>query len=87
MRNFYTALDFEDNLILIGVNQGSSKRAKAYIDGSLDPPSKNGMTIVIVSLVLLVIFAVAVAFYIKQSQKANKPARVGSQSEDLPEGE
>lgn len=31
LRNFYTALDFEHNFIMIGVNNGSSERAKAYI--------------------------------------------------------
>ena len=31
LRNFYTALDFDNNLIMIGVNAFSTQGAKAYI--------------------------------------------------------
>jgi hypothetical protein len=39
LRNFYAALDFDNNLILLGINKNSSDRAKAYIDGRISNPT------------------------------------------------
>lgn len=38
LRNFYTALDYDENLIIMGVNNGSSDRAKAIINGKVNNP-------------------------------------------------
>jgi len=66
LRNFYTALDFDNNLILMGINKGASDRAKAYIDGRISNPYRSGgMTIGVVIVILLIAFAVAIIFYFK----------------------
>jgi len=76
LRNFYTALDFDNNLILMGVNKGASDRAKAYIDGSISNPHRSrGMTIGIIIVILLIAFAVAIIFYFKQHKKVEKRKR------------
>ena len=70
LRNFYTALDYDNNLILMGINKGSSERAKAYIDGKISNPYRSGgMTIGVVIVILLIAFAVAIIFYFKQHRQ------------------
>jgi hypothetical protein len=69
LRNFYTGLDFDNNIILIGVNRGSSNRAKAYIFGELlNPYRSNGVTVSIIIVILLIAFGFAIVFYFKQSR-------------------
>jgi hypothetical protein len=41
LRNFYTALDYEQNLIMIGPNAFSSQGAKAFIQGKVNNPFKS----------------------------------------------
>jgi len=54
---------------MMGINKGSSDRAKAYIKGYLSNPYKsNGMTIGVVIVIMLILFAVALIFYFKQSR-------------------
>ena len=67
LRNFYTALDFDNNLVLMGVNRGSSSRAKAYINGELSNPyrTSNGVTVSIIIVILLIAFGFAIVFYFK----------------------
>lgn len=66
LRNFYTALDYDNNLILMGINKGASTRAKAYIDGTIsNPASSGGMTIGIVIVIMLVGFGIAIICYFK----------------------
>jgi len=68
LRNFYTALDYDNNLILIGVNAGSSKDNATKISGKIDnpvnlPKANNSYWWVII-LVFVVLFAVAVVFFV-----------------------
>ena len=38
MRNFYTALDFDNDMIILGVNSGQADNAKSEIFGHADNP-------------------------------------------------
>lgn len=38
MRNFYTALDFDNDLVIIGINSGQADNAKAVMFGHTDNP-------------------------------------------------
>jgi len=71
LRNFYTALDFDNNLILMGVNKGSSDKAKAYIKGELSNPYRvsNGVTVSIIAVILLLVCGLGIVFYFKQNKQ------------------
>ena len=73
MRNFYTALDYDQNLIIIGVNKGSSDSAKARLIGKIYNPFKHiqskGGAMAAVTIVLLCLFSVAVAFFVKAKKE------------------
>ena len=60
MRNFYTVLDYDDDLIAIGVNKGSAGLAKAEIEGHRDNPKlqKHQNLLGAFFLVLLVVFII-----------------------------
>lgn len=76
LRNFYTALDFDNNLILIGVNKGSSLDNRAKIRGKIDnpvnPPSKPNSYWWVIILIFILAFVVAVAFFVHQSNQHKK---------------
>uniref|UniRef100_A0A7S3FWG8 Peptidase A1 domain-containing protein n=1 Tax=Strombidium rassoulzadegani TaxID=1082188 RepID=A0A7S3FWG8_9SPIT len=76
LRNFYVALDYELNFINIGVNAGSSERAKAYIEGRAlrpnDDGSNTGARLAIILTVLLTMFSIAIIFFIKGSRELKK---------------
>lgn len=73
LRNFYTALNFDQNLIMIGVNKGSSNLAKATIIGEAYNPfaeaDKSGAGLAIVLILLLVMFSIAILFFLKANQQ------------------
>lgn len=75
LRNFYTALNFDQNLIMIGVNKGSSDLAKATIIGEAYNPfaeaDKSGAGLGFVIILLLLMFSTAILFFLK----ANKIGR------------
>jgi len=68
LRNFYVGLDYAENEILIGVNAGSSDRARATILGRLPNPNNQGLMTGIVVLILLVLFGLAIVFYFKNQE-------------------
>ena len=57
-------------MIMIGVNKGSSDKAKAYIDGDLtNPMSESGSpTLAIIIVLLLVAIAIGTIFYFKHAK-------------------
>ena len=56
-------------MILLGVNKGSSDKAKAYIDGDLPDPFLTGApTLAIIIVVLLIAVAIVIIFYFKSSK-------------------
>jgi hypothetical protein len=67
LRNFYTALDFDKNLIMIGLNKGSDALASS-ISGKVEDPWKRGDEVLVhyyilgiilgASLLLIIIFLV-----------------------------
>ena len=73
LRNFYTALDYDQNLIIIGVNKGSSDSAKAELIGKIYNPfkhiQKNGGAMAAVLICLLCLFSVAIAFFVKAKKE------------------
>jgi len=68
LKNFYTALDFDKDLIIIGVNKGSSAQASATIDGHVGNPYKKAVrrnwSGTFILILFLVIIGVAVFYYI-----------------------
>ena len=87
LRNFYTALDYDQNLIIIGVNKGSSDSAKAELIGKIYNPFKHiknkGGAMAAVLICLLCLFSVAIAFFVKakkEQAEVNNGAPVSSSS-------
>ena len=77
MRNFYTALDYDNNLIWMGVNKGSSDIAKAIISGHVSNPfakKSKALSVVwqIVIVVFVIIFIAAVGIFVYQNRKLDK---------------
>jgi len=73
LRNFYTALDYDKNLIMIGPNAHSSQGAKAYIEGRVENPFKPqtgvGLKIGWFIVIILSLTAGAVFYYVKNNKK------------------
>lgn len=67
LRNFYTVLDYDDDLIAIGVNKGSAGLAKAEIEGHRENPKtkhKSNLGLGTFLLVLLVVFLIVGFVYL-----------------------
>jgi hypothetical protein len=81
LRNFYTGLDYDENLIMIGVNKGSSDTAKAELIGKIYNPYKHvdapgGGSVAVVLCFFLVLFAMAVLYIVKaKSQEREEEHR------------
>ena len=82
LRNFYTVLDYDNDLIAIGVNKGSAELVKAEIEGHRANPKLNGnnrSSLGTFLLVLLVVFILVGGLYlilwrrdvVKNRRKAN----------------
>lgn len=92
LRNFYTALDYDSDLIVIGVNRGSAHLAKATVVGHrANPflPKEGGSVAAVFVIVIVVVVAVvaAVAFVLRRRELAKKKARqaLAEQEEGLVE--
>lgn len=79
LRNFYTALDYEQNLIIIGVNAGASDLAKAEIDGKVYNPFKEsskgnegGIASLLFIFLLIIIVIIAFWYFMKQEEHKQK---------------
>jgi hypothetical protein len=66
LRNFYTALDYENDLIILGVNTGMENVARAKVRGHIYNPFKPRFTAFKIMLVFIFIAIVAasIAFYV-----------------------
>ena len=72
LRNFYTGLDFDKNLIVIGVNQGTTH---ATIFGkSVNPYAKETNVAAIVVVVVFMITLFSIAFYCYYKAKKEEEA-------------
>jgi hypothetical protein len=76
MRNFYTGLDFDNDLIILGVNAGSSDRAKAVIYGHTDNPyyfpnpvRRSTPVGLIVFLVMFTLFSFGLLYFVYEKRK------------------
>lgn len=68
LRNFYTALDFDKDLIVIGVNRGSAQLAKATLKGHKANPylkkPKSNVAVIFVVVIFIVLAVVTLAFFV-----------------------
>lgn len=69
LRNFYTALDYDADLIVIGVNRGSAQLAKATLVGHRANPLKSkkehsSVAAILITFCLLVLGTLAAVFFI-----------------------
>ena len=79
MRNFYTALDYDNNLIIVGANKGSSEKNRATIHGKIDNPvfpneKKNQYWWILIVMMILA-FVIACGFFLHQDKKAKTQRR------------
>ena len=69
LRNFYTGLDFENDMLLIGINKGSTG---AEFNGKLENPNKpsegNGAVLLVITFIIVMI-AVAVTCFVRFKRK------------------
>ena len=78
LRNFYTALDFEKDLIMIGVNKGSSMHASAEIFGHNKNPYKEeteddkSVAIGVLVLIYLLMCTTAFIYFFVEKKKIDK---------------
>ena len=68
LRNFYTGLDFENNMLLIGINKGATA---AELHGKSENPFKpregNGAVLFVITFIIVMI-AVAVACFVRSKR-------------------
>lgn len=72
LRNFYTGLDYDQNLIMIGANAYSSDAAKAQIRGKAKNPFAHDPSAgpwVAIILVVIVMFGLAIFFYLRAKKQ------------------
>jgi cbb3-type cytochrome oxidase subunit 3 len=81
LRNFYTGLDFENNMLLIGINQGTTS---AELHGKAENPFKpregNGAVLFVITFIIVMI-AVAVACFVR-SKRNEQDSLVNFSEED-----
>ena len=82
LRNFYTALDFDKDVIMIGVNKGSAMHASAQIYGETNNPYKDtpdeDRSVVMGVLVLFYLLMCTAAFiyFFVEKRKINKMSSI-----------
>jgi hypothetical protein len=85
LRNFYTALDFDNNLIIIGLNKGAQKipkkgaAAKSYIQGKVQnpfyrPPEMHGLSLIIIMIVIVCLLVFLYLITGRRPKGENEPA-------------
>ena len=71
LRNFYTGLDFENNMLVIGLNKGTTT---ASLQGKAENPFKpkegNGAILFVITFII-VMFAIAVACFVRSRRLEN----------------
>lgn len=76
MRNFYTALDYDENLIIMGVNKNIPERDRPTMEGTALNPNMNTKShkgfIVWIFVILTILFGIALVFYIKANKELKK---------------
>lgn len=88
LRNFYTAFDFDNDLIIIGLNRGTDHALKAGIDGHRANPfkksAKGNSAGIFILMLFLTLVAVAVVYFVLQRREKIKKKK---QSEIPPTAE
>ena len=85
LRNFYTGLDFENNLVLIGINKGTTN---ASLQGRLENPYKvksGGGAILFIITFIIIMLIIAIACYVrsKKLEKVNCHAISHIKADDM----
>jgi hypothetical protein len=82
LRNFYTGLDYENNLVLIGVNEGSTT---AMMTGEAPDPNRKrktaGATVWVVLFIISMI-AISIALFVRQQKVQQKTVSFSHLSAD-----
>lgn len=68
LRNFYTGLDYENNLIILGVNKGTTS---AYLTGEAPDPNRPRKTMgatIWVILFIITMIAISIALFVRQQK-------------------
>lgn len=73
LRNFYTALDYDENLIIMGVNKNIPERDRPTMEGHVVNPNMNTQShkgfIIWIFVILTILFGIAIFFYIKANRE------------------
>lgn len=89
LRNFYTALDFDENLIAVGINKNIPEKDRPTMEGiSLAgrKPAKDHSGLVIwIFVILTILFGVAIVFYVRANKEME--ARKEQQDQNVEEEE
>jgi len=76
LRNFYVGLDYDKDLIIIGVNKGASDSASATIIGHSEDPTKNNSKVfhglVFLMVICVIITTIVLLIYYVKFKKDNK---------------
>lgn len=82
MRNFYTALDYDSNLIMLGVNSKTTETGEVEMAGktplhpygstTIPRKTKSGVPTGIFIFILTVMLLAACGYFIFESRKINK---------------
>ena len=68
LRNFYTGLDFENNMLLIGINKGSTAaESHGKSENPFKPREGNGAVLFVITFIIVMI-AVAVACFVRSKR-------------------
>lgn len=72
MRNFYTALDYDENLIIMGVNKNIPLKDRPTMAGFALYPNQGADShkgfIIWIFVILTILFGIAIVFYIKANK-------------------
>lgn len=84
LRNFYTALDYENDLIILGVNTGMESVARAKVRGHIYNPFKPRFTAFKIMLVFIFIAIVAasIAFYVHRKVQVEAESKKVAPKQD-----
>ena len=91
LRNFYTALDYDENLIIMGINKNIPVKDRPTMEGHVLNPNAHTQShkgfIVWIFVILTVLFGIAIFFYIKANKelKEQNEKQYESVQEEEPE--
>lgn len=82
LRNFYTALDYDNDMIMIGINKGSEELATASLEGQSYNPFKakpkedKSIAIGVILLVYLLMCTTIFIYYFFEKRKLDRMSSI-----------